>query len=124
MYTLPSKNPLMALLCVGVFALGTSGSVAQNATGVTDKEVLIGSCAALEGPSSFLGRETVIGAETYFAMVNEEGGLHGRKLRLLSADDSYDPIMICQSVLKALQQKNGRTMSENRSARIGVKRPA
>ena len=54
MYTLPSKNPLMALLCVGVFALGTSGSVAQNATGVTDKEVLIGSCAALEGPSSFL----------------------------------------------------------------------
>ena len=91
MYTLPSKNLLMALLCVGVFALGTSGSVAQNATGVTDKEVLIGSCAALEGPSSFLGRETVIGAETYFAMVNEEGGLHGRKLRLLSADDSYDP---------------------------------
>ena len=59
--------------------------------GVTDKEIVIGSCAALEGPSSFLGRETVTGAEAYFNSVNDEGGVNGRKLRLLSFDDSYDP---------------------------------
>ncbi|HKS80264.1 MAG TPA: ABC transporter substrate-binding protein [Candidatus Acidoferrales bacterium] len=60
-------------------------------TSVTDKEIVIGSCAALEGPSSFLGRETVTGAETYFHYINDEGGVNGRKLRLVSFDDSYDP---------------------------------
>jgi len=73
-----------------LLSAGFSHACAQT-PGVTDKEIVIGSCAALEGPSSFLGRETVIGAETYFQLVNEEGGVHGRKLRLVSADDSYDP---------------------------------
>ena len=63
----------------------------QSAPGITDKEILVGSCAALDGPSSFLGRETVAGAEAYFNSVNEEGGVNGRKLKLVSYDDSYDP---------------------------------
>ena len=66
-------------------------SAGQNTPGITDKEIVIGSCAALEGPSSFLGRETVAGAEAYFDSVNDEGGVNGRKLRLVSVDDSYDP---------------------------------
>jgi branched-chain amino acid transport system substrate-binding protein len=70
--------------------LGAAGLQAQT-PGVTEKEIVIGSCSALEGPSSFLGRETVMGAETYFQVVNEAGGINGRKLRLYSFDDSYDP---------------------------------
>jgi len=91
MNALPWKHALKVLVAVTAVALAAVGSRGQGAPGVTDKEVLIGSCAALDGPSSFLGRETVIGAETYFQMVNEEGGVHGRKVRLISADDSYDP---------------------------------
>ncbi|MGB2666674.1 MAG: ABC transporter substrate-binding protein [Candidatus Acidiferrum sp.] len=72
------------------FLLGVAGLNAQT-PGVTDKEISIGSCSALEGPSAFLGRETVIGAETYFQVLNEAGGINGRKLRLYSFDDSYDP---------------------------------
>jgi branched-chain amino acid transport system substrate-binding protein len=64
---------------------------AQNTTGVTDNEILIGSCSALEGPSHFLGTETVAGAKAYFAMVNDAGGVDGRKLRFIAYDDSYDP---------------------------------
>src|SRR5438094_10509345 len=64
---------------------------AQNTTGVTDREILIGSCSALEGPSHFLGTETVTGAKAYFAMVNDAGGVDGRKLKLIAYDDSYDP---------------------------------
>src|SRR5229473_2402214 len=64
---------------------------AQGVAGVTDKEILIGSCSALEGPSHFLGTETVAGAKAYFAMINDAGGVDGRKLRLLTYDDSYDP---------------------------------
>jgi branched-chain amino acid transport system substrate-binding protein len=67
------------------------GKLHAQAPGVTDKEIVIGSCAALDGPSSFLGRETVGGAQTYFDLVNEEGGVNGRKLELFSVDDSYDP---------------------------------
>jgi ABC-type branched-subunit amino acid transport system substrate-binding protein len=68
-----------------------AGRQAQTTPGVTDKEIVIGSCAALEGPASVLGRETVAGAEAYFRSVKEEGGINGRKLRLVAADDSYDP---------------------------------
>lgn len=63
----------------------------QAAPGVSENEILIGSCSALEGPSHFLGVETVTGAKAYFNLVNEEGGVNGRKLKLISADDSYDP---------------------------------
>src|SRR5208283_906027 len=78
-------------LGVGLTLAWVSVSGAQTAPGVTEKEILIGSCAALEGPSKFLGQETVSGAEAYFRAVNEEGGVNGRKLRLVSPDDSYDP---------------------------------
>ena len=59
--------------------------------GVTDTEVLIGSCAALDGPANFLGQQTVLGARAYLQTVNDQGGIHGRKLKLLSLDDSYEP---------------------------------
>jgi ABC-type branched-subunit amino acid transport system substrate-binding protein len=80
---------ITATLCA--FLAASGAAKAQTTTGVNDKEIVIGSCAALEGPSSFLGRETVAGAEAYFQFVNDEGGINGRKLRLVSADDSYDP---------------------------------
>ena len=76
----------MTLLCI---ALPRAG--AQSAPGVTDKEILIGSCSALEGPSHFLGTETVTGATAYFNMINDSGGVEGRKLKLVAFDDSYDP---------------------------------
>jgi branched-chain amino acid transport system substrate-binding protein len=63
----------------------------QSTLGVTDKEILVGSCSALEGPSQALGTQTVAGAKAYFGLINEDGGVHGRKLRLIAHDDSYDP---------------------------------
>ena len=83
--TLLREGLLLVALILGF------GECCAQTPGVTEKEIVIGSCAALEGPSSFLGRETVNGAEAYLRLVNEEGGVHGRKLRLVSFDDSYDP---------------------------------
>jgi ABC-type branched-subunit amino acid transport system substrate-binding protein len=87
-----------------ILSAGSSGLLAQT-PGVTENEILIGSCAALEGPSSFLGRETVNGAKAYFQLVNEEGGIHGRKLRLVSFDDSYDPAKTQECWDKLMAQK-------------------
>ena len=77
-----------AFLCLFGTPLVTCG---QSAPGVTDKTIVIGSCSALEGPSHSLGVETVAGANAYFSLINEEGGVNGRKLKLIAYDDSYDP---------------------------------
>jgi ABC-type branched-subunit amino acid transport system substrate-binding protein len=78
---------------------------AQNTPGVTDNEILIGSCSALEGPSHFLGTETVTGAKAYFAMINEAGGVDGRKLKLVAYDDSYDPAKTEVCFNRLMEQK-------------------
>jgi branched-chain amino acid transport system substrate-binding protein len=83
---------ISAIACLSVWAAVSADSMrAQNVPGVSEQEILIGSCSALEGPSKFLGTETVNGANAYFAMINEAGGVAGRKLKLTVSDDSYDP---------------------------------
>jgi len=59
--------------------------------GVTDKQILLGSCASLEGPVAVVGTKVVSGAKLYLDYINEQGGVNGRKLKLNSHDDSYDP---------------------------------
>lgn len=59
--------------------------------GVTDNSILIGSCSALDGPTRFLGSQTVLGATTFLHSVNDQGGVYGRKVQLLAFDDGYDP---------------------------------
>ena len=95
------KKHLRSVLLCGSASLlffGTALSArAQNPPGVTENKIVIGSCSALEGPSHFLGAETVAGANAYFSLTNDEGGVNGRKLKLVAYDDSYDPAktMVC-----------------------------
>lgn len=64
---------------------------AGETAGVTANEILIGSCSALEGPAAYLGTQMVTGARAYLNYVNEQGGVYGRKIKLLSHNDEYDP---------------------------------
>jgi branched-chain amino acid transport system substrate-binding protein len=83
---------VLGFCLVLIFIAGEAAPVlGQSTPGVSDGEIAIGSCSALEGPSHFLGVETVTGAKAYFSLINDEGGVNGRKLKLVSADDSYDP---------------------------------
>ncbi|MBI9110909.1 ABC transporter substrate-binding protein [Maridesulfovibrio ferrireducens] len=59
--------------------------------GVFPDKVVLGSSLALEGHASYLGTQTLHGALAYINNVNSEGGVHGRQLKLVSYDDSYDP---------------------------------
>ena len=61
-----------------VFVLVVTAAEAQKAPGVTDNQILIGSCSALDGPAQFLGRQTIVGATSYLKNVNAEGGVFGR----------------------------------------------
>ncbi|MFA5904881.1 MAG: ABC transporter substrate-binding protein [Desulfobacula sp.] len=58
---------------------------------VDDHEVVFGSSLALQGHAGYLGQETHKGAMCYLNHVNEKGGVHGRAIRLITRDDSYDP---------------------------------
>lgn len=78
---------LFALLA---FAFATPFTFAVT-PGIGDTSILIGSCSALDGPAHFLGRQTVLGASAYLHMINDEGGVYGRKIQLQAFDDSYDP---------------------------------
>jgi branched-chain amino acid transport system substrate-binding protein len=79
-----------AFFLLSILAITVSSALAQT-PGVTDNSILIGSCSALDGPTHFLGQQTVMGATVYLHAVNDEGGIFGRKIQLLAFDDSYDP---------------------------------
>jgi ABC-type branched-subunit amino acid transport system substrate-binding protein len=64
---------------------------AAFAQGVTSDTILIGQSAALSGPAEELGKEMKAGAEAYFDAINKSGGINGRKIKLVSLDDGYEP---------------------------------
>ena len=77
----------------GAMLTGVSGLVrAQGAgtPGVTDREIKIGSTGPLSGPAAGYG---IVGKtmSAWFDLVNAEGGVNGRQLKLVLADDGYSP---------------------------------
>jgi branched-chain amino acid transport system substrate-binding protein len=65
--------------------------VRADEVGVSADAILFGQAASLEGPSSALGQGMRQGILAAFAEINARGGVHGRKLLLISRDDGYDP---------------------------------
>ena len=83
------------LLCLTLLGACTTND--ESATshgrvpGVTDTEIRLGSSLALTGHAGYLGTQTLRGAEAYIRHVNDDGGVHGRKITIVARDDSYDP---------------------------------
>jgi ABC-type branched-subunit amino acid transport system substrate-binding protein len=59
--------------------------------GITRTEITFGSSLALGGHAGYLGTETLHGALSYINFINELGGIHGRKIKIVAYDDEYDP---------------------------------
>ena len=82
---------------VAVAAFATAAALATSAqaekrydTGETDTEIKMGNIMPYSGPASSYG---VIGLteKAYFDMVNEQGGINGRKIKFITYDDGYSP---------------------------------
>lgn len=73
--------------------------------GVTANEIRFGAALPLTGPSKESGQKIRIGIETAFKMVNDAGGIHGRTLRLIPADDGYEPARTVE-IMKQLYDKD------------------
>jgi branched-chain amino acid transport system substrate-binding protein len=72
--------------------------------GVNSDTILFGQAAALEGPSSALGQGMRQGILAAFAEINAKGGVHGRKLKLVSRDDGYDPDRSVAQTTKLIEE--------------------
>jgi branched-chain amino acid transport system substrate-binding protein len=86
-------------------AFASAGSArAENAPGVTDTEIKIGQTMPYSGPASAYG---VIGkaATAYFKMINEQGGVNGRKINLISLDDAYSPPKTVEQVRRLVEDE-------------------
>jgi branched-chain amino acid transport system substrate-binding protein len=92
---------------VGVFgaaAIFSAASAQSEETGVTDTRIVIGQSAAFSGPASQLGQDMNLGARTYFQILNERGGIHGRKIELLTRDDGYEPDRAAQNTQEFIEK--------------------
>jgi branched-chain amino acid transport system substrate-binding protein len=85
-------------------AWGTWMARAATAPGVTDAEIKIGQTMPYSGPVSAYG---VIGRTeaAYFLMINEMGGLNGRKLNFISLDDGYNPSKTVEQTRRLIEQE-------------------
>lgn len=74
-------------------ATGTDTATVDDGTqGVTDTEILIGNSAAVSGAYAPVGVPFIAGIQAYLDMVNDAGGIDGRKITFIHYDDEFDPV--------------------------------
>ena len=71
--------------------VGGASEPALTVRGITESEIRFGISAPFTGPAKELGQNMKLGIETAFNMANANGGVYGRQLRLVAADDGYEP---------------------------------
>jgi branched-chain amino acid transport system substrate-binding protein len=86
-------------------AQGFQVARAENAPGVTDTEIKIGQTIPYSGPASAYG---VIGRTeaAYFQMINDQGGVSGRKINFISLDDAYSPPKTVEQMRRLVEQEH------------------
>lgn len=94
-------NRRLTALALGLLAAGVTFQAAAQ-QGVTDTEIVIGDILPLTGPPALLGVAHNLGVKAAVAEANAAGGIHGRKLRLISEDDGYVPSRTIQGVRKLI----------------------
>ncbi|MGZ5828008.1 MAG: ABC transporter substrate-binding protein [Xanthobacteraceae bacterium] len=92
-----------ALVCAALGAL-VGPALAQNAPGITDTEIKLGQTMPYTGPVtgfSTLGK----GEIAYMKMINDQGGINGRKINVISIDDGYVPPRTVEQTRRLVEQE-------------------
>ncbi|MBW2263375.1 MAG: ABC transporter substrate-binding protein [Deltaproteobacteria bacterium] len=77
---------------------------APEVPGVTDEKIVIGQWSPQTGPAALWG-SVARGTAAYFDMINEQGGVHGRKLELIIRDDGYNPTRTVAAAKEMAEQE-------------------
>jgi ABC-type branched-subunit amino acid transport system substrate-binding protein len=86
------------LLCASLALPALAGHANEPAT------IRLGMSSALSGPAAGLGWQLRAGANAYFDKVNAAGGVHGKRIELVSVDDGYDPERSVKSTRELLDK--------------------
>lgn len=102
------SSPIKVLawsLAAVAFALAAAPASAQKkyGPGASDTEIKIGQTMPYSGPASAYGTIGKVEA-AYFKKINDEGGINGRKIVLLSEDDGYSPPKAVEQIRKLVEQ--------------------
>lgn len=100
--SLASNSAMLIALGAAMPALSQESGPAPGAE-VTGDTILLGQTAAQSGPNAPTG-EAKFGLEAYIQMVNAKGGVKGKKLKLVSYDDAYQPAQTTALVKKLVYQ--------------------
>src|SRR5260364_304040 len=93
-YTTLFRSPVVTIGPASAQAATTPAQLlppAGNVRGVSQSEIKLGMVIPTSRPVKESGRQLKLGVETAFNRVNEAGGINGRMLKLVTADDGYDP---------------------------------
>ena len=85
-------------------AVLTCGSTLAQTQGVSKAEILVGSIQDLSGPIAGYGKQSRLGMLLRVDELNEQGGVHGRKIKLLVEDSGYDPKRAVLAAQKLVNQ--------------------
>ncbi len=87
------------------FVILTIAIASHAETGVTDTEIVIGQSAAFSGPSSAKAIIASKGADIYLKRINDQGGVYGRKVRIIALDDGYEPQATIKNTKRLIEQE-------------------
>jgi len=96
---------LTAIAMAASLALGTGAAFAQAPQGVSKDEIRIGTIQDLSGPLAAFGKQSRNGMQLRIDEINEQGGINGRKLKLLVEDSGYDPKKAVLAAQKLVNQE-------------------
>ncbi len=99
------KRTYIGMLTAVSLALASSAALAQKKydVGANDKEIKIGQTMPYSGNASAYGTIGKVEA-AYFTMINEQGGINGRKINFITVDDGYAPPKTVEMVRKLVEQ--------------------
>jgi len=103
--TTPAPAPAQQTAAVAPTVTQAVPLAASNVRGINEKEIRFGIVAPFSGSARELGRQMKLGIDTAFNRVNDAGGINGRMLRLLAADDGYEPTRTLDG-MKQLYEKD------------------
>ena len=96
-----NKNRIKVLVVsLAILLLVGTSPVFGAEKGVTESEVKVGASLDMTGPIAFVGKSVSDGMNVCFSAVNEEGGIHGRKIIQIIEDHGYKPSRAAASVAK------------------------
>ncbi|BBK31085.1 amino acid/amide ABC transporter substrate-binding protein (HAAT family) [Stella humosa] len=96
---------VLPLAIAGALAASPAAAQKKYSPGASDTEIKIGNTNPYSGPASAYGAiGKAIGA--YFAKVNDEGGINGRKISYVTLDDGYSPPKTVEQTRRLVEQDN------------------